>query len=373
MTALFHTLRRLIEETGPLTVAQYMDWALNHPDQGYYQRHDPLGAAGDFVTAPEISQMFGELIGLWCAATWEQMGRPDPVLLVEFGPGRGTLMADALRAGAIVEPFEMARRAHLVETSSVLRHRQEVMLGESGAIWHDDIDGLPAGPALIIANELFDALPVRQLVRGGQGWVERRIGLDRAAKSLCFATDEQPSPVAALLPAALTGAPEGSLVEINPAAAGLAVQLSRRLVDQGGVALIIDYGHVQPRTGETLQAVKGHRPHAVLESPGEADLTAHVDFAVLARVAREAGAHAHGPVPQGRFLERLGIVSRAEALCREATPEQTTEIRAALERLTGENAMGALFKCLAITSPDLPAPAGFGSTAEPGGQRAARA
>jgi NADH dehydrogenase [ubiquinone] 1 alpha subcomplex assembly factor 7 len=364
MSALAEALRRRIAANGPITVAQYMEAALHDPRHGYYRVHDPFGREGDFVTAPEISQMFGELLGAWCVATWQQMGAPDMVHLVEIGPGRGTLMADALRASAHAPEFAAARRVHLVETSPALRALQQERLADTGAVWRETLDQLPDGPVLVLANELFDALPVRQLVRRADTWVERRIGLDETQTHFRFLTDDRPSPATVLVPAALADAPEGSLVEVSPAMIELMDLLARRLVTQGGAALIIDYGPTHPVGGETLQAIRAHHRHDVLDAPGEADLTTHVDFSTLARTAREAGADVHGPVAQGELLRALGIEARTEALAAKAAPRQREALDAALARLTGAEAMGVLFKGLAVTTPGLPVPAGFEAAVE---------
>ena len=366
MSALAEALRRRIAANGPITVAQYMEAALHDPGHGYYRVHDPFGREGDFVTAPEISQMFGELLGAWCVATWQQMGAPDMVHLVEIGPGRGALMADALRASAHAPDFTAARRVHLVETSPVLQALQQERLAGTGAVWQETLDQLPSGPALILANELFDALPVRQLVRRADTWVERRVGLDEAQTRFCFVADERPSPAAVLVPAALADAPEGSLVEVSPVMIELMDLLAQRLVAQGGAALIIDYGPARPVGGETLQAIRAHHRHDVLDAPGEADLSAHVDFSTLARTAREAGASVHGPLAQGKLLHALGIKARTGALAAKAAPRQRAALDAALARLTGIDAMGALFKGLAVTAPGLPVPAGFEAAVETG-------
>lgn len=359
MTALAEALRRRITASGPITVAQYMGAALYDPQHGYYRVREPFGRKGDFVTAPEISQTFGELLGAWCATTWQQMGTPDIIHLVEIGPGRGTLMADALRASSRMPGFVAARRVHLVETSPALRTLQQKRLAGSGAVWHEALDQLPDGPALILANELFDALPIRQLVRRADGWIERRVGLDEAQACFRFVVDNRPSAAVVLVPAALADAPNGSLVEVSPDAIELMDRLARRLVAQGGGALIVDYGPAYPSIGETLQALRDHRCCDVLDAPGEADLTAHVDFSTLARTASEAGADVYGPVAQGDLLRSLGIEARTKALATNATPHQREILAATLTRLTGVEAMGTLFKGLAITSPGMPAPAGF--------------
>ncbi len=360
MSDLADHLRRRINAEGPLTVAQYMSQALSHPEHGYYMNRDPFGAAGDFTTAPEISQMFGEIIGLWCAALWREMGAPQRVNLVELGPGRGTLMADALRASATVPDFAAAIELHLVETSPVLRCRQRRSLNtltpDRRPLWHDDFSRVPAGPLLLIANEFFDALPVRQFQRTAAGWRERLVALEGEDFRFVLSSPWEETPP---MPRQLASSPLGAVVEVRRAAAELAFAIGRRVTDYGGAALIIDYGHGEHAVGETLQAVKGHRYHDVLATPGEADLTAHVDFRALAEAAGKAGAGTFGPVPQGEFLERLGLSARAEALALRATPEQANDIAQARKRLLGEKGMGRLFKALAIASPGAAVPAGF--------------
>lgn len=354
-TLLGHLAARIRAE-GPLSVETYMAEALLHPRWGYYATRDPLGAGGDFITAPEVSQVFGELIGLWCVDLWQRMGAPDPVILAELGPGRGTLLADALRAARIVPAFARARRLHLVELSQVLRAAQAETLGHAEPIWHDDLSSLPPGPLLLIANEFVDALPVRQFERGKDAWHERRVGLAPDG-ALTFTLD--PAPEAAALPSA--GA--GSLCEIRPAAEALARALGVRLGVSGGAALVIDYGYWPSACGDTLQAVRRHRPHGVLDAPGDADLTAHVDFAAFAAAAQRSGARVWGPVAQGDFLRALGIEARAAALSAHATEAQQAAIRTACRRLIDPAAMGRLFKALALTHAACPPPAGFESVA----------
>ena len=350
------SLRRLIAVRGPITVARFMTEALTHPRDGYYMRADPLGAAGDFTTAPEISQMFGELIGLWCADCWRAMGAPDPVLLVELGPGRGTLMADALRAAAAVPGFRAALDIHLVEASPALRARQKDALAGATARWHNDFADVPQGPMLLIANEFFDALPIHQFIATAQGWRERLVGL--SDDGFCFVLVPGTTPACALIGANPLGE-AGAVLEIRPAAAMLARDIAKRLVADGGAALLVDFDKAGP-SGDSLQAVRGHRRHDVLADPGTADIAAAVDFAALTEAAR--GARVHGPVPQGEFLEELGLDARAQALSANATPDQAADIERARHRLTAPDEMGTLFKVLAIAGPDMPAPAGFGAS-----------
>ena len=360
MTPLGERIAARIARLGPITVADYMAEVLTHPEHGYYMRGEPFGARGDFVTAPEISQMFGELAGLWCAETWQRMGAPARVLLVELGPGRGTLMADALRAARIVPAFLGALELHLVEVSPALRERQRAALpGRAGATWHDTLANVPDGPLILIANEFFDALPVRQFEKRPQGWCERVVTLATDNRSLAFALAPPGPHGPALLPPELQAAPVGTIAEASPAANTLASEIGRRVAAEGGAALIIDYGHARPRAGATLQAVRRHGFHGVLRDPGSVDLTAHVDFTALARAASQTGARAHGPMSQGKFLGALGIEARTAMLGKRATPAQAADIAAAMRRLTDPQDMGELFKAFALGDPNLGPPAGF--------------
>ena len=355
MTALAAEIRERIRREGPLSVATYMELCLSHPTHGYYRRGGPIGATGDFITAPEVSQMFGELIGLWCAAVWQTMGRPQHVRLVELGPGRGTLLADALRAANAVAAFRDAIDLHLVESSETLRAEQAALLGDARPTWHERFETVPPGPVLAIANEFFDALPIRQFERVDNSWRERVVSLAPATQALRLAASATASAEAACLGAA----PAGAIVEQAPAREALTATLAARIAADGGAALIIDYGHEMPGIGDTLQAVKRHRRHGVLDDPGTADLTAHVDFSALAMAARRAGANAFGPIPQGEFLQALGIDARAARLRQSASTEQASAIDAALRRLIGAGEMGTLFKVLAIAHPALGRAPGF--------------
>ncbi|MDX9861791.1 MAG: SAM-dependent methyltransferase [Rhodospirillales bacterium] len=347
---------------GPLTVADYMAETLGHPRFGYYATRDPFGAAGDFVTAPEISQMFGELIGLWCAVTWQAMGRCDPVLWVELGPGRGTLLADAVRAGRTVPGFLEATRIHLVETSPVLRRVQAETLADvqppHPPLWHADLVDVPDGPMILVANEFLDAIPIRQYERTADGWCERLVAAAADGERLAWALSP-PIPRPPLLPATVVDAPVGAIAEVSPAVIAVIDGIGRRLANMGGAALIIDYGHSRSAAGDTLQAVRAHSYHDPLTDPGSADLTAHVDFEVVRRVATEAGAHTFGPLEQGAFLERLGLEARAASLANRASRDQAKAIREARHRLIGADQMGRLFKAIALQHPSLPSPPGF--------------
>lgn len=337
-----------IAATGPITVADYMAEALGHPQHGYYRSRDPLGAGGDFTTAPEISQMFGELVGLALARAWLDQGAPAPFVLAELGPGRGTLMADALRATARVPGFHAGLRLNLVETSLVLRGRAAAVL--PGAQWHDSVDSLPGGPLFLIANEFFDALPVRQFVRRGGGWAERVVGMIEGR--LAFGLTA-PVPLGALS-ARLDDVPDGGMVEVCPAGQAIVARIGARIAASGGAALIVDYGGWQSR-GDTLQALRRHAPADPLAAPGLADLTAHVDFAALARAARPARVSAM--VPMAVFLARLGLAERAAVLAQKLTGAALDSHIAAYRRLTHAAEMGDLFKVIGIcadAAPPLP-------------------
>jgi SAM-dependent MidA family methyltransferase len=339
-------LSRLIAATGPISVAHYMAEANAH----YYATRDPLGTAGDFTTAPEISQMFGELVGLWLADLWSRAGAPADAAYLELGPGRGTLAVDALRA---MRSAGLRPSVRFVETSPVLRAAQAERVPD--ACWHDDLGSVPEGfPVLGVANEFFDALPVRQLICTERGWIERRVGWDGSR----FVPQPGPQLGSAPIPAALQAAPPGSVIETSPACAAVARELAHRIAAEGGAALIVDYGHDRTSVGETLQAVSGHAFADPWVQPGERDLTAHVDFEALGRAARAEGVRVHGPVGQGEWLRALGIEQRAAALT-QAAPGRTEEIEAARHRLTAPDGMGMLFRVLALVAPGWPVPAGF--------------
>lgn len=343
--ALKDIIVRMIRENGPMDVGTYMNLCLGHPRHGYYMTRDPFGAAGDFVTAPEISPMFGEMVGAWLADLWLRMGSPARVTLAEAGPGRGTLMADILRATRAVSGFHAALDIRLIETSPVLRAKQEKTLARTGmrAAWHTGLDGLDDGdgPVLCVANELLDALPIRQFQRSADGWRECLIdadayGLLRFGLGPSVELDGQ------------TGE-DGQVIELSPAREGWTVSLAQILRRRGGAALLIDYGR-DSATGDTLQAVRKHAYTPVLDDPGHADITAHVDFAALRRVAAASGCKVEGPVPQGEFLLKLGIAVRAARLGGRHDE---------LDRLTNADQMGTLFKVMAIAAPDTPKPEGF--------------
>ncbi|MSO84576.1 MAG: class I SAM-dependent methyltransferase [Rhodospirillales bacterium] len=362
LTLAEHLCRRIGAE-GPLSVAEFMADALAHPTLGYYSTRDPLGADGDFVTAPEVSQMFGELVGLWSALVWQTMGSPASVRLIELGPGRGTLMADALAAARVVPGFVAAARVHFVEIGPALRARQkETMAARAPQVaveWHDFIGDVPEGPVIVLANEFFDAMPVRQFKRSPDGWHERLVDATADGR-LVFALSGVRQP---LVPPTwddtLGDVPEDGVIEVSPAACAMAGLVAERIAERGGAALIVDYGPEQSAPGDTLQAVRAHGFDDPLAAPGEADLTAHVDFAALAHVGARAGVRVLGPVSQGAFLGRLGIGARAEILMRTAPPEVARDVKLALHRLCAPEAMGTLFKVLGYIHPALPAPPGF--------------
>lgn len=329
-------MARAITLAGPMSVAQFMAAANAH----YYATRDPLGT--DFTTAPEISQMFGELIGLWLADLWDRAGRPD-CAYVELGPGRGTLAADACRAMA---KAGLNPPIHFVETSPTLRSAQAARFAD--AQWHDDVSTLPRDlPLLIVANEFFDALPIRQLVRGANGWHERLVACQ---DTLFLPIAGKPVPDA-ILPPDMVDAPPGSIIETSPASVGITRELAARITGQGGAMLVVDYGYEGPAIGETLQAVSAGKFANPFDRPGEQDLSAHVDIATLAAAALTAGAVPHGPVDQGMFLVAIGIDARTATLGPAAL--------AGRNRLVAPDQMGGLFKALALTAPDWPQPAGF--------------
>ena len=352
MTALADLLRRRIAATGPLTLADYMADCLLHPDHGYYATRDPFGAAGDFTTAPEISQMFGELLGLCLAQAWLDQGAPAPFTLAELGPGRGTLMADLLRATRAVPGFHASAQVTLIEASATLRGIQRRKLGDHPVTWADTVEALPEAPLFLIANEFFDALPIRQFTRQINGWAETVVGLDGDRLTL---GRTPPAPLAALDHRLSDTAP-GEIVEICPAAAPIMARIGGLIARHGGAALVIDYGGWQSR-GDTFQALQDHHPTDPLAEPGRADLTAHVDFAALARAAPPA--RASQMIEQGALLQRLGIDQRAARLAQSLTGVAQDQHLAAHRRLTDGREMGSLFKALAVYPPDLPPPPGF--------------
>jgi NADH dehydrogenase [ubiquinone] 1 alpha subcomplex assembly factor 7 len=363
--ALLSDIKRLIKSAGPMPVWRYMELCLTHPVHGYYVSHDPLGREGDFITAPEVSQMFGELLGLWAASVWKTMGSPPQMQLIELGPGRGTMMADALRALRVLPPLYQAISVHLVEINPVLQEKQkEALSGMRNIHWHASIDEIPPGPAIILANEYFDVLPVHQVVRRETGWHERTVEIDNDGK-LNFAAAPEPMPrFEVLLPPVVREAPVGAVFEWRPDAE--IMKIASRVRDHGGAALIIDYGHVRSDAGDTFQAIIRHNFADPLKNPGLADVTAHVDFQALAQGAEDVGARVHGPVTQGDFLKRLGIETRAVTLMSKASHEVSQDVSEALERLTGggRSGMGSMFKVIGISHPDIQSLVGLSDEAQ---------
>lgn len=348
-TDLAESFRRLIAATGPISLMHFM----GESNARYYAGKDPLGSEGDFITAPEISQMFGELIGLWLADLWIRMGRTQPVHYVELGPGRGTLARDVLRA---MKRYGLEPRVHLVEGSASFKRMQLDAVPE--AFFHDDLSTVPMeGPILLVANEFLDALPVRQLVMTEQGWREVMVTIGENDKFTCVAGRQ---PMDAAIPEARRAADIGTLIETCPGAASIMYEVAGRLVQQGGAALLVDYGHAAPRAGSTLQAVHAHQKLDPMTMPGKADLTAHVDFAMLGDIAQSRGAKRLGIETQGDWLRALGIEQRAESLSAFA-PQHRDALYRAKDRLTNADQMGDLFKVMGLAHPDWPGGVGFSS------------
>lgn len=356
MTPLHRKLAAIIESEGPISIERYMALCLGDPEHGYYMTRDPFGTKGDFTTAPEMTQMFGELIGLWIADYFMKLRSPKPIHIVEIGPGRGTLMADAIRAMRVVPELLDHASFTLVETSPTLIATQKATLRdfELDIDWVHSIEDIPDGPAIFVANEWFDALPIRQYQRIEQGWAERLIGLDEERRLILGIDIEKILPISDDIAI-------GTVRERAVIGESLMGRLASRIARMSGAVLAIDYGASQSGFGDTLQAVKAHRFVSPYEEPGEADLTTQVDFAALKRVAEKAGAHCSGPVTQADFLLALGLHERAQRLAAHATQDHQRAIIQAFERLTNrdERGMGKLFKVIAVTAPNSPVPAGF--------------
>jgi NADH dehydrogenase [ubiquinone] 1 alpha subcomplex assembly factor 7 len=344
-----------IRTTGPMSLATFMGLCLSHPRHGYYAAGRPIGAEGDFITAPEISQMFGELVGFFIVNLWQQMGQPTSFTLLELGPGRGTLMQDALRAASKADGFENALHLQLFESNALLKGEQEKRLGKYAPYWASEIDAVSEDPIFVVANEFFDALPIKQFVKTDDGWHERLVGLVEGQRAFGLS----PTPIAdSAAPAEVHGAYAGEVLELGTAAVDAMQRIARKVTLQGGAILALDYGYEVTQTGETLQAVKSHAFADPLEAPGEADLSSHVNFGVLGAAAKATGLAATPLANQGDFLLRLGIGERAKALAR-ANPSEAANIARAVERLTSPTQMGTLFKVLCAHSPGLK-PGGFG-------------
>ncbi len=358
-SALEERLKRVIAQRGPISIADYMADALTHPHDGYYMNEVALGKDGDFITAPEVSQLFGELIGLWLVEAWHNLGSPEQFNLVELGPGRGVLMDDILRVARLRPAFLKAVRITLVEMSGRLRHEQQKRLKRHHDVdvnWADSFEDCPGGPLLIVANEFFDCMPIQQFIKTKLGWHERIVGLDPVEDVLKF--DKTPAPLLLDHPLAVD-APIDSIIEHSVGAMQLSAKISKRLCEFSGRALIIDYGPWSSGYGDTFQGVRDHEFWPPLKSPGKADLTAHVDFQRLADASLHEGADCFGPVSQGQFLSELGLHHRVNALSQGKSPEEQTAIHHGAHRLTDPSQMGELFKVLCLSSPGLEPPAGF--------------
>jgi NADH dehydrogenase [ubiquinone] 1 alpha subcomplex assembly factor 7 len=351
------SLKHHLAEHGALSTGEYMNWCLTGRDGAYYREGSPLGAHGDFVTAPEVSQIFGELVALWAATVWQAMGKPASLVLVELGPGRGTLMQDALRAAKAVPGFLEAAYIHLVESSESLREAQEATLSPLCKLhWHDDIGTVPDAPAIVIANEFFDAMPVEQHVFSGGAWHQRIVTLNDAGEPV-FAVGNPERPPAGLLPAVAPR--EGDILEWRPLLAPLMNEFGRRAILDPFAMLISDYGYERPDYGDTFQAVRNHGYANPLEAPGETDLSAHVNFAELRFAAEDAGLAAWGPLSQGEFLLALGLEQRLRQLLTAAREEQRASLYLGARRLVDPYQMGSLFKMMAVTGLDVPVPPPF--------------
>ncbi|MCJ9429703.1 class I SAM-dependent methyltransferase [Kordiimonas marina] len=354
MTALKKLILRRIAAEGPMPLSDYMAMCLMHPKHGYYQKERVFGKAGDFITAPEVSQMFGEVIGLWLAERWIAMGGPSPVQLIELGPGRGTLMADIWRATRKVPGFHAAASVHFVEASTQLRALQREKM--PAAHWHDNLMTVPEGPSLIVANEFFDALPIHQFEKRDGLWFERLVGAEDDTLGFTLGAA---SAKLALIPDAVKAAPNGSIAEVCPAALTVTSTIAERLKAHGGAALILDYGYARSAPGDTFQALKAHQYTDPFAEPGAADLTAHVAFDRIAETAQEAGLTASAIAEQGTFLMTIGLGARAQQLAAGADDAGQARILSELKRLTAPDEMGQLFKVIALQSPGLTPPPGF--------------
>jgi NADH dehydrogenase [ubiquinone] 1 alpha subcomplex assembly factor 7 len=351
-------IARLIEAQGPIPVSQFMMLALHDPEHGVYASRNAIGREGDFITAPEISQMFGELLGLWLVEVWRQQDAPKKIRLAELGPGRGTLMKDVLRAARLDAQFLAALDVVLIEASPALQAVQNATLKDSPTAlrWSAKVEDVFGDmPLFLIANEFFDALPIHQYVKTESGWHERMVTSDDGKLGFALAPMAVPG---FTVPESRGDAENGAVFETSPASIALAEEIAAHIAQQGGAALLIDYGHAGTGFGETLQAIARHRSAPLLESPGTADLSAHVDFATMAEAVGRGGASAYGPLAQGAFLQALNIEHRAEQLTKK-NPPHAKAIQSALQRLTAPDQMGNLFKVLAVLPPTAPAPPGL--------------
>lgn len=357
--SLLEIIKGRIRESGPITVADYMDLCLGHPDHGYYMTRDPLGAGGDFTTSPEISQLFGEMIGVWLADLWIKSGRPLEFTLLECGPGRGTLMADIMRATKGVEGFHAAARIALMEMSPVLKDAQSRALRGYDPYWIGDIARLEgSAPVFLVANEFLDALPIRQFIKRGGEWRERGVSVGGCGQ-LEFCDLPADADILNAFPQAIKGSVESGYFETSLVLNQFIKSVNILLKKQGGAALFIDYGHVRASLGDSLQAMKEHKFAGIFDTPGSCDLTAHVDFENIARIGAGDGMAVRGPVTQRAFLQELGVELRAAMLCAGANPVQAQEILSGLKRISDTAGMGSLFKVLALTSDPELVPEGF--------------
>lgn len=339
MDNLRDVIKAHLHHQGPMDLETFWTLCLAHPKYGYYITRDPLGAGGDFTTAPEISQLFGEMIGVFVADFWLRIGSPEKFYLTECGPGRGSLMADLLRATAHVNDFHQAAHIHLIETSLALREKQKEKLSAYSVTWHNDVSGVPSdAPVIILGNEFLDALPIRQAVFQDGVWRERRIGLE--GDTLVFGLG------GAVAGEDMPDGTEGDIFEFSPVRRAVWSNICDRVKAQGGAALMVDYGHLHTAVGDTFQAVKCHAFADVLTEPGEADLTSHVDFGELAKIAAAKDLSVFGPLEQGDFLRQMGIEVRAKMLAQKSLPDRAEEILAGLRRLTDSDQMGCLFKVI---------------------------
>ena len=363
VTPLAQKLKKIIQTDGPISISKFMDLALNDKDYGYYQINEPFGVNGDFITSPEISQVFGELIGLWFLSSWRIAGCPKETKLIELGPGRGTLMADILRTVKKVESsFFKTAELHLVECSLSMRNRQALTLKDYDVTWHKNLDSVPQGPSLIIANEFFDALPIDQYLLTNKGWHEKCITFNKDKNIFEFTTVSVPNFDIAKFPSETFDSEANSVFERNRMSEKYADSIGQRIASNGIAALIIDYGYVNSSFGDTLQAVRGHKYQNPLFDIGRSDITAHVDFANLKKILEGHSIMVHGPVSQRKFLTDLGIEQRTMKLIETASEKQSTLLIKGCKRLIAERGMGSLFKVMSVTQKIVPIPEGFDLT-----------
>ncbi len=345
---------RHIQTSGPLPLAEYMHWCMADAKAGYYTNQQAIGARGDFVTAPEISQMFGELIGIWAIEAWQACGSPEQFNLVELGPGKGTLMSDLLRATAVLPAFQSAAQINMIETSERLQAIQREVLGEANVSWHKSVKSIADQPSIIIANEFLDVLPIRQYVKTDSNWHERVISIDGDNELIWSLSNAKLE--AENLPEGAESEPDGAILEISATREAFLISCCEHILKHGGAALFIDYGHGKTGFGETFQAMRNHGFADPLEAPGEVDLTSHVDFGALANIVKEAGLEVKPLMTQGDFLIKLGLLERAGQLGHGKSEEMQAQITSAVERLAGPQEMGTLFKVFCVSAKDMKLP-----------------